>query len=269
MSKCVAVCLIAIFLVSVSVSQDRGDIVYMKDGTVLKGVIVENVPNDYIRMELSGGSLITIKYSDIAKFGRESTSGQRPSQQTSPAIQSPTTPGFQRQAETTSTPQFRKGVYRVSGALLYSSNTQDSPNSEYTNTTFTASPGFATFLTDGLLFGIDANYTHSKFEEKYTYAFSSETNGYDYTSYGVGISLQYYAIVVNPIPFFGAQVSYSRSVKEGYLEYAFDLGLAFPISLNMGIEPFVQYGIVKLDRADDFKSSTITAGVRVAYYIFE
>ena len=265
-----------LFLISSSGAQERQDLIYLKDGTVLKGIIIENVPNDYVRVELPGGSLITLKYIDIAKFGKESAPGQRPAQPLSTLVQTQETPAIRQQRSYDSSPQFKRGVYRVSGGVLYSSSTQETSYSEYTQTTFSASPGFASFLADGLLLGIDGNYSHTKYKEVNRYFFPGETaNDFDYTTYGLGISLRYYAIVVNPIPFLGAQIAYSQQEtieKASYLDYSFELGLAFPISLNMGIEPFVQYAVKKAvnkDRVDDFKYSTILAGVRVAYYIFE
>ncbi|MGB2869237.1 MAG: autotransporter outer membrane beta-barrel domain-containing protein [Bacteroidota bacterium] len=276
MSKHCYLVLFILFLISSSVAQERQDLIYMKDGTILKGIIIENVPNDYVRVELPGGSLVTIKYSDIARFGKESSSGQQPARQTGPIMQNQLPPARQQQDERDNSPQFRKGVYRISGGVTYSSNTQETSSREYTQTTFSATPGFASFLVDGLLFGIDGSYSHTKFEDKNRYVFTPEIgNNYDYTSYGAGISLRYYAIPVHPIPFFGAQVAYGRtedSEKQSFLNYAFELGLAFPISLTIGIEPFFQYGVTKSvdeDTIEDYKSSTISAGVRVAYYIFE
>jgi len=61
--------MIALFSVS-SLCQERQDIIYMTNGNILKGIIVENVPNDYVKIELEGGSLFTVKYEEIEKFGK-------------------------------------------------------------------------------------------------------------------------------------------------------------------------------------------------------
>ena len=49
------------------------DIIHLKNGEILKGLIIENAPNDYVRIELQGGSVLTVHYSDIAKFTKERT----------------------------------------------------------------------------------------------------------------------------------------------------------------------------------------------------
>ena len=47
------------------------DVVHLKNGDIYKGIIIENAPNDYVRIELQGGSVLTVHYSDIAKFTKE------------------------------------------------------------------------------------------------------------------------------------------------------------------------------------------------------
>jgi hypothetical protein len=51
--------------------QTRIDVIYLKNGDILKGEIIENVPNDYVKIELPGGSFFTVKYSDVLKFTKE------------------------------------------------------------------------------------------------------------------------------------------------------------------------------------------------------
>jgi hypothetical protein len=58
--------------------QERIDIIYLKNGDILKGTIIENVPNDHVRIELPGGSVFIVKYSDILKFTREKPSTPEP-----------------------------------------------------------------------------------------------------------------------------------------------------------------------------------------------
>jgi hypothetical protein len=67
------VCLTFLVLVfSIGISQEKVDVIYLKNGDVRKGTIIENAPNDYIKLETSDGSLFTIKYSDIQKMTKES-----------------------------------------------------------------------------------------------------------------------------------------------------------------------------------------------------
>jgi len=58
-------------------AQEITEVVYLKNGDILRGVIVEEIPFESIKMELPGGSTITVKYSDIAKITKERPSTKR------------------------------------------------------------------------------------------------------------------------------------------------------------------------------------------------
>ena len=47
------------------------DIVYLKDGRILKGVIVEQVPSVSIKIQITDGSVLTFKVSEIEKMERQ------------------------------------------------------------------------------------------------------------------------------------------------------------------------------------------------------
>lgn len=53
--------------------QEMIDVIYKNNGDILKGLIIETVPNDYVRIELKDGSVFTVKYSEIAKITKEKT----------------------------------------------------------------------------------------------------------------------------------------------------------------------------------------------------
>jgi hypothetical protein len=75
--RALLVCFCALILVtSVGLAQERVDAVYLKNGDVRKGTIIENVPNDYVKIETSDGSIFTIKYADIQKMTKEAKPAQ-------------------------------------------------------------------------------------------------------------------------------------------------------------------------------------------------
>ena len=77
--KSIIVCLT--ILMTILLGQERRDVVYLKNGDVIKGIIVENVFNDYVRIELAGGSILSYKYVDIEKIIKEQANQpQMPSQ---------------------------------------------------------------------------------------------------------------------------------------------------------------------------------------------
>jgi len=103
----IVITLLAI-LCSIVVCQEVIDVVYLKNGDIVKGIIIENVPNNYIRIELEGGSILTYQYTEIEKFARElRTKGtvqpkhteqniiiQQQQQQVHPPTNNPTQPSY-------------------------------------------------------------------------------------------------------------------------------------------------------------------------------
>ena len=64
-----------LFLLSISFIFCQGyvDVLNMSNGDVIKGEIIENSINNYVRVELQGGSILTFEYSDIISINREET----------------------------------------------------------------------------------------------------------------------------------------------------------------------------------------------------
>jgi hypothetical protein len=78
---------ILIVMSAVGLGQEKVDVVYLKNGDIRKGTIIENVPNEYVKVETGDGSIFTIKYADIQKMTKEAKSTlatQKPSVQEPP-----------------------------------------------------------------------------------------------------------------------------------------------------------------------------------------
>ncbi len=50
---------------------DREDVIYLKNGNIYRGVIVEQVPGETMKIEIYGGNIFTVSISDIAKITKE------------------------------------------------------------------------------------------------------------------------------------------------------------------------------------------------------
>ena len=66
--------IIMLAIVSFAFGQERIDVVHLKNGDIVKGVIVENIPNDCVKIELQGGSILIYKYVEIDRLTRELSS---------------------------------------------------------------------------------------------------------------------------------------------------------------------------------------------------
>jgi TM2 domain-containing membrane protein YozV len=52
-------------------AQDLQDVVYLKNGSVLRGTIIEQVPNQSLKIQLSDGSIFVYQFSEIDKIAKE------------------------------------------------------------------------------------------------------------------------------------------------------------------------------------------------------
>ena len=63
--------LIGFIFYSICCCAENVEVVHLKNGDVIKGTIIENVINEYVKIELQGGSILTFPYSDIEKISKE------------------------------------------------------------------------------------------------------------------------------------------------------------------------------------------------------
>jgi len=64
------------------------DVVYLKNGSIIKGVILEQIPNQSVKIQTSDGSIFVYNSSEVEKITREAESGPTPD----PKTQTPTPP---------------------------------------------------------------------------------------------------------------------------------------------------------------------------------
>ena len=58
------------------------DVIHLNNGDIVKGEIIENVINDYIKIELQGGSIFTYSYSEVEKITKETAQKKETNQST-------------------------------------------------------------------------------------------------------------------------------------------------------------------------------------------
>ena len=73
------VLLFFVLFVAFSVSAQQNnliDVVYLKNGSILKGIIVEQVPNKTIKLQTADGNILVYKTNEIQKITKEEASNQ-------------------------------------------------------------------------------------------------------------------------------------------------------------------------------------------------
>lgn len=63
--------LLMFFIASSVYAQEYFDVIKTKDGSLYKGVIIENIIDVSVKIELAGGSIITIPYENLLSIGKE------------------------------------------------------------------------------------------------------------------------------------------------------------------------------------------------------
>ena len=68
----------AIFLFTLAFSQESIDVVYLKNGSIIKGEITEMIPNDHIKIKTEGGNIFVYTFDEIEKMEKETSKGSSP-----------------------------------------------------------------------------------------------------------------------------------------------------------------------------------------------
>jgi hypothetical protein len=68
--KKLVLALILAFLSIYCLATEYEDVIYCKNGDIIRGMIIENAPNDYVKIKIND-SVITVEYANIIKFKKE------------------------------------------------------------------------------------------------------------------------------------------------------------------------------------------------------
>jgi hypothetical protein len=69
-------------------AQNLTDVVYLKNGSIIKGVIVEQIPNESLKIETRDGNIFFYKMSEIEKLTRETVNNKATNRRNSDYVQS-------------------------------------------------------------------------------------------------------------------------------------------------------------------------------------
>ena len=109
------------------------DVVYLKNGSIIRGVIIEQIPNESLKIETADGSLFVFKIDEVEKMTKERIDASQQTatapQQVAPASRTTVSPPMQQEP----TPA-RKSQFGVKGGLNTASEmASDGDNSSQTD----------------------------------------------------------------------------------------------------------------------------------------
>ncbi|MDR2138959.1 MAG: hypothetical protein LBP50_05375 [Tannerella sp.] len=76
--------------------QTMEEVVYLKDGSVIRGMIVEQVPNQSLKIRTADGSLFILEMKEVKKLTKEPVAGRRNALRHRPAAETPEKPSAGR-----------------------------------------------------------------------------------------------------------------------------------------------------------------------------
>ena len=122
---------------SFATGQEIIDVIYLKNGDMIKGIIIENALDNYIKIELEGGTILTYNYDDIDSFSQETKDVPSP-----PATQwlMPTDPYTNPNSQSQymserNKNRFSRGTISAGSLFNFSSYTEDKDDNDPTITT--------------------------------------------------------------------------------------------------------------------------------------
>ena len=71
MKRIILILAIIIASVSIASAQQYGEVIYLKNGSIIKGTIVEQTPNESYKIKTADGSLFVYKWSEVSKITKE------------------------------------------------------------------------------------------------------------------------------------------------------------------------------------------------------
>lgn len=260
--KKLTILLASIFLISIcALAQEKKDVVYLKNGSVIKGEITEMIPNENIKIKTNDGNIFVYSFAEIEKIEKEVIEGLSQSKKET----GETAGVFSSDNIHVKTKQ--GNIVLAGGAGLqftnsnlkyvYDGETQESG----TINSFTVMPSLAYFVIDDLAIGLAGTITSSttKYEEgdkdisnslliipTAIYYFPIEGKIRPLAQVGVGFSSQ----TSKYVPKSGSD---NKSSASG-LAVNFGGGFAYFVKENVSFNFGLSYTMVTLTDGDDNKA---------------
>ena len=236
------------FVLSLLAQDGYRDVVHLKNGSIIKGVIVEQIPNKQLKIETADGSVFVYQMDEIEKMAKEQigNSGMRRINQNS-NYSSPTAKG--------------KIIVSGSSSLGYSSMTNEtrgnsgyggSLNSKEDINQFDFKPSIGWFIADGLAIAIIMDYTYTKQK--------NSIDEYSSSILMLGPSLAYYFGSSNIKPFIQGEYLFGTSKFDSKYKingWGLGAGIAFFMNQHISLDLGLGYASVSGENDDDNYKSTV------------
>jgi len=230
-------------------AQESVDVVYLLDGSIIRGAIIEQVPNQSLKIQ-SGANLFVFQMDKIEKITKESigeNQGARPNSE--PNNDSP----------------LKTGTTLLSGSISYSKITYDGKD---IGSLTSIEPSIGYFISKSTC--LNVGFLHSSQVQK------GDGIKLTYSSTGINFGLRFYQDLSSNLAYAGAQyVTLTQRMKweeSGYDDESdsqTDNYIFFEVGIMQRINRYVYFdiGANYLKGMGDNKSGTLSFGVGLATFI--
>lgn len=237
-------CILIIFLFSAAaIAQNTTDVIYLKNGSVVRGKIIDQVPNQSVKVYTANRSIVELKMDEIEKMEKETSTN----------------------TDFISTPDelpITAGNMIIGGNAGFSSY-KETPDggTVYKSTSLNISPYFGYFIADNLAVGASLSYNWRK------------SGGNKNTSFGFGPDVRYFfemGLLLKTELLFDFY-SYASGSKDRTIYIKPGVGYSIFLNPRVALEPCIvyQFGFGKYKSTmSDFKYKTGEFGLEIGFTIF-
>ena len=158
-----------------SFAQSYQEVVYLDDGTILKGIILEQVPNDYLKIETSSGKIYTIDMRKVEKITKERPRTNTQSYNRSTPVERRNTQNYNRSTQnynrSTQSPtrrQYNNNQYTYSRNSPIISQPYNDDYDYYGDYSYFPNRGYKGFIDLGFSFGTNTRININDRNRSYT-----------------------------------------------------------------------------------------------------
>ena len=195
-----------------SFAQNYQEVVYLNDGSILKGIIIEQVPYDYLKIETSSGKIYTIDMRNVEKITKERQQANVQSSNRSAPVENRSTQSYNRSTQNnnrnTQSPtrrQYNNNQYTYQNTRTSPAKSQsydDDYYDDYRDYSYFPNSGYKGFIELGFSFGTNTrikvnnrNTSHSESTGGVHRVEFSTSHGFFFNPYvflGIGVGLHFY-----------------------------------------------------------------------------
>lgn len=237
MKKIIISIILLVFVSSFALAQSQyTEIIYLKNGSVIRGIIIESIPNKSVKIQTKDGTIFFYNIDEVDKITKEISDDS-----------------FSDKNDSKVVSQTQSGSLFIGGEIYYSNV---STKYNYSLNQFMFSPRIGFFVIDNLLLGVTLAYANV----------SDNSSSQD--QFIIGPILRYYFGSGPSKPFTYLIFGYETQKNNNSTALGMGLGYNIAISRNVALSPVIQYDFVAPKGGDLGDIKEFYVGIGISTFIF-